>query len=150
MKKLFLYILILSAVFFLAYESGALIYRYYYENKKNVSSDISDTDFSEYAEYTVQPATVYENIQETAGPADAKKEDTEENPATDNAIRKKYQFRLSYSGGYVVVVDPDGILFEYTDIERQLLPENIQNEINRGMYFDDLKEVYDYLESIAS
>lgn len=151
MKKLFLYTAVLAAIFFIAYASGTGIYRRYFENRKRIEVKDYRSDFSGSQAYTIQSDAVYPDFQETAGPADAKSEEENSSDESENETTKpEYRYRLSYSGGYVVVVDPDGILYEYTDIEKTLLPKNIENDIERGLYFDNLIEVYEYLESIAS
>lgn len=151
MKKLFLYIAIVLVIFFVSYGAGMGIYRLYYEKQTSDGAEEQNVNLSDSIEYPLQQDTVLEDFRETAGPAEAKA--TEEVPVSTVSDADKepvYQYKLSYSGGYVVVVNQEGILFEYTDIEKTLLPEHIINEINNGLYFDNLENVYDYLESIAS
>lgn len=62
-----------------------------------------------------------------------------------------YKFYLAEKDGMVTVYRADNDeIYEYTDIQMDHLPEDVQKEISMYKYMKDEGELYDFLESYTS
>lgn len=59
-------------------------------------------------------------------------------------------FRLVEENGYVIVIDQQGMVYEYTDISLGHLPAALQDEIRQGKPMSSILEVYNFLENYSS
>lgn len=66
-------------------------------------------------------------------------------------IRAEEQYYLKESGEYLTVFhsDTDAAYFE-TDLKLSDLPEDVRADAREGIPFDNLEELYDFLESYSS
>lgn len=73
----------------------------------------------------------------------------EEEAAEDTS--EEYQFKLVNDSNYVTVyLVPEYELFEYTDIIMDVLPVELQEEIQEGKYLKNEEELYNFLENYTS
>lgn len=63
----------------------------------------------------------------------------------------EYQFLLVNSDNYVAVYSvPDKEIYEYTDVIMDVLPPELQAEIDAGKYLKNEEELYNFLENYTS
>lgn len=63
----------------------------------------------------------------------------------------KGKFYLKEENGKITVYrTKDDILYEYTNIHMNRLPESVQEEIKEGKYLDDFSELYNFLENYST
>ena len=77
--------------------------------------------------------------------------------AKQRDIQKKQEHVVETKGsaqkedGYIIVYLSDGkTVYEYTTIETQYLPEEIQKEVKKGKKADTVGQVYGFLENYSS
>ena len=69
----------------------------------------------------------------------------------DAAGTYDYQFLLVNSDNYVTVYSvPEKEIYEYTDVIMDVLPVELQMEIDTGKYLKDEEELYNFLENYTS
>lgn len=67
------------------------------------------------------------------------------------AMDVTYQYIMVTEDGYLTVYLADTqTRYMYTDIRYERLPEELQEKISRGMKFETLEELYDFLENYSS
>ncbi len=67
------------------------------------------------------------------------------------AMYVTYQYIMVTEDGYLTVYLADTqTRYMYTDIRYERLPEELQEKISRGMKFETLEELYDFLENYSS
>ncbi len=125
MKKLFLYIVIFTAIFLCTFYYARTFYR------EKMQAE---------AQYAQEEATSEEPNEETIVL-----------PQPENNEKK---YIAGIKNGYVIVyMDDVDTVFEYTDISvdvlRATLPEMYQ-KLQRQIEFEDKKEVFEFLEDLAS
>ncbi len=148
MKKLFLYIALLIVLFFASYGIGYGLYLLRASSSEAADSADTEQPLSVEAEDELYYDESSLKIQqEDLDSADLYTADLD---STETVTETVDSYRLACSGGYVVVLNPAGTLWEYTDIELSLLPMQVQQDILQGISFETIEQVYDYLESIAS
>lgn len=77
------------------------------------------------------------------------KEDTGE-PSAEIAT-EAYEFVLINNDNYVAVYRlPENEIYEYTDVIMDVLPADLQEEIQRGKYLRNEEELYNFLENYTS
>lgn len=59
-------------------------------------------------------------------------------------------YYMKKQGGSVVIYHYDDTLYEYTDLEMEFLPEQVQKELDLGIYFHSQEELYEFLETYSS
>ena len=65
--------------------------------------------------------------------------------------KKNDKYYFMEEDGYITVYYIDkSTVFEYTDIQMDMLPENIQQQIREGEYKTDIHGLYDFLENYSS
>lgn len=70
---------------------------------------------------------------------------------TEGIAYKEDGYIITEEDGYVVVYYSDlENVYEYTSIELHLLPEDIREELSNGLYVEDIKDVYGFLENYSS
>lgn len=70
---------------------------------------------------------------------------------TKGTAKKEDSFIIREKDGYVIVYYSDNqTVFEYTTIEVQYLPENIQKELKTGRKAENVGQVYGFLENYSS
>lgn len=75
--------------------------------------------------------------------------DTEEPAAETNT--EAYEFVLVNNDNYVAVYRlPENEIYEYTDVIMDVLPAELQEEIQRGKYLKNEAELYNFLENYTS
>jgi hypothetical protein len=88
-----------------------------------------------------------ENTPESADP-DQTGSDPE---AQADLMTEEYRFLLVDDDNYVTVYSmPEREIYEYTDVILDVLPEDLQTEIQRGKYIKDEEELYNFLENYTS
>lgn len=71
--------------------------------------------------------------------------------STEGSAHKEDGYVICERDGYVIVYLSDlQTVYEYTTIEVNLLPENLQEELKTGKKVDSLGEVYGFLENYSS
>ena len=82
---------------------------------------------------------------------------------TENVIERKVSvqsdeipvtFNGSYymksQGSHIIVYNRDHTVYEYTDLQKEFLPENVVYELVNGIYFQDQEDLYEFLETYSS
>ncbi len=67
---------------------------------------------------------------------------------TENQLEPAY--RIGEENGHVAVYREDGVVYEYTDIELEMLPTEVADEVRRGITLENKKELYGFLENYSS
>lgn len=62
----------------------------------------------------------------------------------------EYVAKIDAQGKIIICVAESGEIYTDTDIYYHKLPEDIQEQIQKGKYMDGLREVYDFLENYSS
>lgn len=147
MKKLFLYISFAILIFLIAYGIGFTIYS---DREQEINSEeldvstenVNTEDFinaeSDSSTDEDKPAEV--NDEESAGVLS--------NAAGANNTHEYYI--VTVADDYVIIMSDENTVYDYTDIETELLPEDTVNNLIRGIYFYDIMQMYNYLESLSS
>lgn len=78
------------------------------------------------------------------------KEAREALQTTASVTATEDSFRLVEENGYVIVIDQQGMVYEYTDISLGHLPAALQDEIRQGKPMSSILEVYSFLENYSS
>ncbi len=80
--------------------------------------------------------------------------ETEDNNSQSITISndyKTYYFYAINEGGHIFVYDIQSqTLYMETGLETESLPENIQNELETGIYFENEEQLFSFLESYSS
>lgn len=85
---------------------------------------------------------------ETADPV-AEKVPTAEETGVDSS--DQYEFLLVDHNDYVAVYQlPEREIYEYTDVIMEVLPEDVQKEVQHGKYIKNEEELYNFLENYTS
>lgn len=62
-----------------------------------------------------------------------------------------YEFLLVDHNDYVAVYQlPEREIYEYTDVIMEVLPEDVQKEVQHGKYIRNEEELYNFLENYTS
>ncbi len=60
-------------------------------------------------------------------------------------------YYLSYDGSRVVIYsEPDRNFYDYADINMEVLPPDIREQLKLGMYIDGEDNLYDFLQTYSS
>lgn len=62
----------------------------------------------------------------------------------------KGAYYMKLSGNQIVIYRSDHSLFEYTDLQQELLPNTLLEELRNGKYFRNEAELYEFLETYTS
>lgn len=63
----------------------------------------------------------------------------------------QYEFLLVDHNDYVAVYQlPEREIYEYTDVIMEVLPEDVQKEVQHGKYIKNEEELYNFLENYTS
>ena len=62
----------------------------------------------------------------------------------------KGAYYMKLDGNQVVIYRSDHSIFEYTDLNREILPKPLQQELKAGKYFKNEAELYEFLETYTS
>lgn len=74
-------------------------------------------------------------------------------PAEENTTEEDgmYEFLLVDHNDYVAVYQlPEREIYEYTDVIMEVLPEEVQKEVQEGKYIKNEEELYNFLENYTS
>lgn len=75
-------------------------------------------------------------------------------PAAEEAAADstdQYEFLLVDHNDYVAVYQlPEREIYEYTDVIMEVLPEEVQKEVQQGKYIKNEEELYNFLENYTS
>lgn len=81
----------------------------------------------------------------------AERNQQEQAVQTEGSVNKEDGYYVKIQDGYVVIYYPDKkTVFEYTTIPYKSLPQDVQEQINAGMYLPNVKQVYGFLENYSS
>lgn len=70
---------------------------------------------------------------------------------TEGVAYKEDGYIITAEDGYVIVYYSDlKNVYEYTTIELELLPQDVQKELTKGIYVEEIKDVYGFLENYSS
>ena len=70
---------------------------------------------------------------------------------TKGSAQKEDGYIIKEKDGYIIVYLSDGkTVYEYTTVETQYLPEEIQKEVKKGKKADTVGQVYGFLENYSS
>jgi hypothetical protein len=68
--------------------------------------------------------------------------------ATSGYVKSYY---LSYDGTRVIIYsEPDRYFYDYADINMEVLPPDIREQLKLGMYIDGEDNLYDFLQTYSS
>ena len=83
------------------------------------------------------------------GESVAEKVPTAEEAGVDSS--DQYEFLLVDHNDYVAVYQlPEREIYEYTDVIMEVLPEDVQKEVQHGKYIKNEEELYNFLENYTS
>ena len=83
------------------------------------------------------------------GESVAEKVPTAEETGVDSS--DQYEFLLVDHNDYVAVYQlPEREIYEYTDVIMEVLPEDVQKEVQHGKYIKNEEELYNFLENYTS
>lgn len=83
------------------------------------------------------------------GESVAEKAPTAEETGVDSL--DQYEFLLVDHNDYVAVYQlPEREIYEYTDVIMEVLPEDVQKEVQHGKYIKNEEELYNFLENYTS
>ena len=83
------------------------------------------------------------------GESVAEKAPTAEETGVDSS--DQYEFLLVDHNDYVAVYQlPEREIYEYTDVIMEVLPEDVQKEVQHGKYIKNEEELYNFLENYTS
>ena len=69
----------------------------------------------------------------------------------EESLTEDYRFLLVNNNNYVAVYQlPENEIYEYTDVILNVLPAELQEEIQEGKYLRDEEELYNFLENYTS
>jgi ABC-type phosphate transport system substrate-binding protein len=63
---------------------------------------------------------------------------------------KNAAYYMQLCGNQVIVYQADQSIFEYTDVNLELLPSSVKKELKTGKQFDSEEELYEFLETYTS
>ena len=70
---------------------------------------------------------------------------------TEADLSDHYEFLLVDHNDYVAVYQlPEREIYEYTDVIMEVLPEEVQKEVQQGKYIKNEEELYNFLENYTS
>ena len=70
---------------------------------------------------------------------------------TEADLSDQYEFLLVDHNDYVAVYQlPEREIYEYTDVIMEVLPEEVQKEVQQGKYIKNEEELYNFLENYTS
>ena len=147
MKKLFLYISFAILIFLIAYGIGFTIYkdREHEMNSEELDVSTENVNTEDFINAAVDSSTdedksAEKNDEESAGVLS--------NASGSNNTHEYYI--VTIADDYVIIMSDENTVYDYTDIETELLPEDTVNNLIRGIYFYDIMQMYNYLESLSS
>ena len=83
------------------------------------------------------------------GESVAEKAPTAEETGVDSS--DQYEFLLVDHNDYVAVYQlPEREIYEYTDVIMEVLPEDVQKEVQHGKHIKNEEELYNFLENYTS
>ena len=59
-------------------------------------------------------------------------------------------YYMKSQGNHIIVYNRDHTVYEYTDLQKEFLPENVVYELVNGIYFQDQEDLYEFLETYSS
>ncbi len=59
-------------------------------------------------------------------------------------------YYMKSQGSHIIVYNRDHTVYEYTDLQKEFLPENVVYELVNGIYFQDQEDLYEFLETYSS
>lgn len=62
----------------------------------------------------------------------------------------QYRYYIKMKDNHAIVYRTDHTVFEYTDLNQELLPESLKKELLAGKYFYNEEELYEFLETYTS
>ena len=72
-------------------------------------------------------------------------------PDTEDVVEETYEYVLVDHNNYVAVYQlPERTIYEYTDVIMEVLPEDVQKEVQHGKYIKNEEELYNFLENYTS
>lgn len=81
----------------------------------------------------------------------AKNQGEDEDSSPEESDSSEYEFVLVNNNNYVTVYRlPENEIYEYTDVIMDVLPVELQEEIQQGKYLRNEEELYNFLENYTS
>ena len=69
----------------------------------------------------------------------------------NETAEESYEYVLVDHNNYVAVYQlPERTIYEYTDVIMEVLPEDVQKEVQHGKYIKNEEELYNFLENYTS
>ena len=69
---------------------------------------------------------------------------------TITPVKQGGAYYMKLSGSQVVIYRSDHSVYEYTDLNKEILPESVVKELLTGKYFQNEAELYEFLETYTS
>ncbi len=79
-----------------------------------------------------------------------KQRETEESTETEEQTENPNTFYAKEYNGYVAIFNHTNSLYEYTDISVEMLDDVVKKRIKEGIYFENIEELFAFLESYSS
>lgn len=120
---------------------------FWYVGRKKVTppEEQRGTELVEMMPTEIRP----DQVAQTDEYAENQMEDTESFP--EDSDLSDYEFLLVNNNNYVTVYRlPEKELYEYTDVIMDVLPVELQEEIQQGKYLKNEEELYNFLENYTS
>ena len=68
----------------------------------------------------------------------------------DNTSTAEHHYYMKNQNGNIIVFNKDHTIFEYTDLIPEFLPEDVKSNLIHGIYFQNQKDLYEFLETSSS
>ncbi|MDO4555187.1 MAG: hypothetical protein Q4B70_08605 [Lachnospiraceae bacterium] len=62
----------------------------------------------------------------------------------------KGAYYMKMDGSLIVIYRSDNSIYEYTDLNQEVLPASLLEELKSGKYFENEAELYEFLETYTS
>ena len=65
-------------------------------------------------------------------------------------LSEESSYYMKSQGSSIIVYNKDHTVYEYTDLQKEFLPEHVVYELIQGIYFQDQEDLYEFLETYSS
>ena len=83
--------------------------------------------------------------EQMTGAAEETQTDREEMPYVS-----EHSYYIKSKSGNVIVYNKDHTVYEFTDLDMEYLPDEVENQLIQGIYFRDQEDLYEFLETYSS
>ncbi len=62
----------------------------------------------------------------------------------------EHSYYIKSKSGNVIIYNKDHSVYEFTDLDTEYLPDEVENQLIQGIYFEDQEDLYEFLETYSS